>query len=255
MRFFFYKFQNEVPKNLTTRKSSCVNERGIPTAAYQVLPEVGYPPPPRPGPTKGGVPKVGYPPARPDWGYPRWDTTPLGYPCEGTPLARSDWGSTWLGGTPTGGTLTGGPWTSWTLGTFPNWTWPGGYPDRGYPNGGIPPCNSIGPGWGVPQWGVPWPGGTPPQVPPQSDLGYLPQLDLAHRTPHWDTSHRAGSTGGTQGGVPPCQGTPQLDLAGVPLNLDLAWVPPPWCGQTDRHVSKHNLPVVLRTRSVKSIFN
>ena len=28
------------------------------------------------------------------------------------------------------------------------------------------------------------------------------------------------------------------------------WVPP--CGQTDRHVSKHNLPVALRTRAVIS---
>ena len=36
-----------------------------------------------------------------------------------------------------------------------------------------------------------------------------------------------GLTGGTRGGVPPFR-----------------------CGQTDRHVSKHNLPVVLRTRSV-----
>ena len=58
-----------------TRKSSCVNARGIPTAAYQVLhlfPEVGYPPPagvPLPGqvrPGGGGIPEVGYPPARSD---------------------------------------------------------------------------------------------------------------------------------------------------------------------------------------------
>ena len=49
-----------------TRTSSCVNARGIPTAAYQVLhllPEVGYPPgrgAPRPD-LMEGVPKVGYP--------------------------------------------------------------------------------------------------------------------------------------------------------------------------------------------------
>ena len=63
------------------------------------------------------------------------------------------------------------------------------------------------------------------------------------------------------------QGTPHLDLAGVPLHLDLAGAPSPSdlagepphldltrvppCGQTDRHVLKHNLPVVVRTRSVK----
>ena len=59
-------------KTKITRKSSCVNVRGIPTEAYQVLhllPEVGYPPsrdtplarsnPPRPGPTGGeGLPEV-----------------------------------------------------------------------------------------------------------------------------------------------------------------------------------------------------
>ena len=42
---------------LTTRKSSCVNARGIPTAAYQVLHPgwtwLRYPPPPRCGQTDG----------------------------------------------------------------------------------------------------------------------------------------------------------------------------------------------------------
>ena len=59
-------------KTFYTRKSSCVNARGIPTAAYQVLhllPEVGYPPPPPQGyhPARsdgGGVPEVGYPQQR-----------------------------------------------------------------------------------------------------------------------------------------------------------------------------------------------
>ena len=58
-----------------TRKSSCVNARGIPTAAYQVLhlfPEVGYPsgrgiPPARSDGGGGGVREVGYPPSM---GYP-----------------------------------------------------------------------------------------------------------------------------------------------------------------------------------------
>ena len=48
-----------------TRKSSCVNARGIPIAAYQVLhlwAEVGYPPP--------AVPPAGVPLARSDGGYP-----------------------------------------------------------------------------------------------------------------------------------------------------------------------------------------
>ena len=86
-----------------TRKSSCVNARGIPTAAYQVLhlfPEVGYPPPPQPG-LMGGVPKVGYPPGR---GYPpaRSDGgTQGGYPLV-PPRAGPGWGTlpprwTWLG--------------------------------------------------------------------------------------------------------------------------------------------------------------
>ena len=89
--------------DLKTRKS-CLNARGIPTAAYQVLhllPEVGYPPPdrstPQPGltgDTRGGVPPIrvpplgrsngGVPPARFDGGYPP---------------ARSDGGYlTWLAG-------------------------------------------------------------------------------------------------------------------------------------------------------------
>ena len=85
------------------RKSSCVNARGIPTAAYQVLhllTEVGYPPPrsdgmgrylrrgtphqgiprrgtPHPGlkgGTQGGVPPSGLPPppAEPGSGTPPW---------------------------------------------------------------------------------------------------------------------------------------------------------------------------------------
>ena len=87
---------------IITRKSSCVNARGISTSAYQVLhllPEVGYPP--------AGVPS---------WpgmmrGYLRWGTTPLAgvpqpgltggtqsgvppagvtLPGRGTPPARSD---------------------------------------------------------------------------------------------------------------------------------------------------------------------
>ena len=62
-----------------------MNVRGRPTVAYQVLPEVGYPPirvPPWPGPRGGGYlrwgtpwaglmggPKVGYPPVRVPHGH------------------------------------------------------------------------------------------------------------------------------------------------------------------------------------------
>ena len=128
--------------NDRARKSSCVNARGIPTAAYQVLLKMGYPPPHRGIPLtrsdRGGVPEVGFPSARSDGeGYPRWGT-PIGVPpSQGTP--RPD---------PTGRYL----------------------------------------GWGT-----------------------------------------------------PCEGTPQLDLAGVPSP------PPPGVerqmdGSTYRHMSKHNLP-------------
>ena len=90
-----------------TGKSSCVNARGIPTPAYQVLhllPEVGYPlagVPPWPGlmgGTQGGVPQQGYPPARSDGGLP----------LAGVCLARSDGERGYLGwGIPPG---RGTPW-------------------------------------------------------------------------------------------------------------------------------------------------
>ena len=123
---------------ISTRKSSCVNARGIPTAAYQVLhllPEAGSPlagGTPRPGPMGGGQGYLrwgtplagGYPPARSDGGYPRW----------GTPL----------------------------VGVPPSQVWRGAYLR------GLPPCR-----WGTPQPGLmgstPWPdpmggGGTSWQV-------------------------------------------------------------------------------------------
>ena len=102
-------------KSFLTRKSSCVNARGIPSSAHQVLhlfPEVGYPlsrGTPWPG-LIGEVPEVGYPPA----GYP-WEGTPwpglMGCteggvpPSRGTSPARSD------GGVPEVGYLQQGtPW-------------------------------------------------------------------------------------------------------------------------------------------------
>ena len=90
-------------------------------------------------------------PARSRWGYPT----------SGTPH------QTWLGGYPDQGVP--------HLGYPP--VRPGqGYPNRGYPTSGTSP---VRPGQGVPLLGYPhqtWPGevphqgGTPPQVPPPSDL-------------------------------------------------------------------------------------
>ena len=160
-----------------------MNARGIPTAAYQVLLEMGYSPcwgtlPPSQVWPGGGVPKVGYPLARSDWGgctqggvppgqvqwgcYPRWGTPQVwrgGDLRWGTPLARSD------GGYPRWGTncpgLTGGTW------------------------GGVPP--------GQVRLGGGTRGGATPQ--PGLTGGYL----------RWGTPP-ARSDGGTRGGVPPQSG-------------------------------------------------
>ena len=119
-----------------------------------------------------------------------------------------------------------------------------------------------------------WPGGYPTWHPWQG----TPHPDLAGGYPTWDPLAGYPPAGYPPGRVPPGQGTPIPPLAGYPLagpgrappRLDLAgypprlthgilgnvakhygiWVPP--CGQTDRHVSKHYLPVVLRTRAVKN---
>ena len=127
---------------LLTRKSSCLNTRGIPTVAHQVLhllPEVWYPSP--------GVPPAGVPPARSD----RWVTQggvphpPAGVPQHGHPQQ----GYPWPG-------LTGGyprwsnPWPGLT-GDYPKWdtpqqgypsqVWQGGVPKVGYP---FPPVDLAG---------------------------------------------------------------------------------------------------------------
>ena len=150
--------------SLWTRKSSCVNARGIPTTAYQVLhvlsctsggtpvgvtlcrhPLGGVPPSwPGPGGTLGGcplsgvphcpdlaggypgqaLPWLGYPTSWPDWGYPRQVPPWLGYP--------PSWpaGTPWLRYPPSWPgrlDLARVP-PSWTwLGYPPGWTWLG-YP-------------------------------------------------------------------------------------------------------------------------------
>ena len=108
-----------------TRKSSCVNARGIPTAVCQVLhllsctrwaPPQGTPPParydrgyPRPGLTgvgvpevwypqpglMGGVPEVGYPPDQVQQGVPKVEYPPPAGPGWGTPPPPPTW--TWAG--------------------------------------------------------------------------------------------------------------------------------------------------------------
>ena len=108
------------------------------------------------------------------------------------------------------------------------------FPEVGYPPAGVPPSRQGVPPsqvwWGVPEVGYPLAG-----VPPSR--GYLPP---------------------SRGSTPPTRSN-GLDLAGVPPWLDLAGVPAPTrCVQTDwcmnRHVWKHYLPVVLRTRSVTKDF-
>ena len=133
-----------------TRKSSCVNARGIPTAAYQVLHlllEVGYPP--------AGV----LPPGQSNGGYPRWGTPQPGLmegsTQGGVPPGRGTPQSGLMGvpkvGTPSRGT----PWPGLVGGTW------GGYPLAGEP----PP--PPGPGLGTPPSG---PGrGTPPPRCGQTD--------------------------------------------------------------------------------------
>ena len=83
--------EKRVMIHLNTRKSSCVNARGIPTAAYQVLYLLSYRgevPHPRLG---GGTPIMGYPPSWP--GTSRWGTPQKGHGTSGSIMG-------WRWGTP-----------------------------------------------------------------------------------------------------------------------------------------------------------
>ena len=177
-----------------TRKSSCVNARGIPTAAYQVLhllPEVGYPP-------------LEYPPSQVWEGYPPsqvWQggrvVTQGGVPpCQSTSPARSDRGGT-RGGVSPSQVRRGVPevgykkvllcerkrHTDRSVSSTPSARSERGIPQPGLTGG----------------WGVVTQGGVPPcQV-------------WQRQYPRWGTS-QPGPMGGTWGGVPPV-GYP---LVGVP---------------------------------------
>ena len=125
-----------------TRKSSCVNARGIPTATYQVLHLLGVPPPlsdmagvpPLPSDLNGVPPCLdlaGVPPIRPGWGTPPpsgpgWGTPPHLDLAE-VPPPRPGWGA------PPYLDLTGVPPCQTWLGyppSLPIWTWLGS-PPRG----------------------------------------------------------------------------------------------------------------------------
>ena len=108
---------------------------------------------------------------------------------------------------------------------------------------GYSPCPGSTGGylrWGTPtpRQGTAWPGQT----------GGVPKVGY----PHQGTPHQV------QPGGYPRWGTPSWNWLGYPPHLDLAGVPPPPPGvdrQMDRHESKHNLPVVLCTRSVMNVIS
>ena len=146
----------------------------------------------------------------------------------------------------------------------------------GYPPAGYPPARvHLPPRQGTPHQGTarqdtPGQGTPPPRVPPSRvppQPGYPPGYPPARVPP--------------RPGYPPWQGTPPPGPGRVPPRAalwhsgkcckalwDMGTPPPscpvafwemlqsimgygyPLCGQTDRHVSKHYLPVVLRTRAV-----
>ena len=126
----------EKPYLLFNTRKSCMNARGIPTAAYQVLHLLSYTrwgTPPRPGPTGG---------------YPRWGTPPpSGYPQPGLTGRYLRWG------------------------TLPSQVRPGGTQGGVPPSTeGVPPSAEVG---YSPSRGTPLPpgwldlAGVPPPRPPQ----------------------------------------------------------------------------------------
>ena len=195
-----------------TKKSSCVNARGIPIAAYQVY---------TPSVTRSGVPL----PARgtPQPGvmgvYPRWGTH------TGVPLARSDRGVPEV--------------------RYPQQGYPPARSNGGVTRGGVPPARSDGevPEVGYPPGkGIPWSGligGYRGGVLPWQAY---PWPGLAVGYPRWGTPPSRGTPQpGLMGGVP------QLDLAGYPPPVwTWPWYPPPT--GVDRLETLPSL--ILRMRSV-----
>ena len=112
-----------------------------------------------------------------------------------------------------------------------------GYPQVGYPPSwprGVPYLGTL---WqGTPQQGTPWQGtplaGYPPRCLSHGILG-----NVAKHYEIW---------------VPPIGVCPMVFWVMLQSIMGYGYRPP--CGQTDRHVSKHNLPVVLRTRAVNITF-
>ena len=115
-------------------------------------------------------------------------------------------------------------------------------PDRVW--GGYPIQTWLGGTPGTPQTGM----GYPPEMgyPPRPGMGYpltwdrVPlYLDLGWGTP----LPRPGMV------YPPPR--PEMGYPPPPPRPEMGYFP---CGQTHRHVSKHYLPVVLRTRAVIIVF-
>ena len=143
----------------------------------------------------------------------------------GTPPSQVRWWGTWLGGTRMGAPKVGYPpgqvwWGVPEVGT-PCWgpPWPGlkgegGYLKWGTPIG-VPPGKSD---WGVPEVEYPPSGSPQPGLRGIPEVGYPCQVWRG--VPKVGYPHHQGTPGqvwpgGTRGGNP-CQGTPCLDLAGVP---------------------------------------
>ena len=170
---------------------------------------------------------TGYPPPCPDlaWGV----GTLLGGTLPGYPPSWPGWGGTYLGTSLLHPDLAGGStWVPPWAGYPPSWPGRGGT-QSGYPQQGTPRPDLAG-------------------YPPKLDLaGYLPPRCL----PHGILGNVAKHYGIW---VPPPQCLAHDILGNVAKHYGI-WVPPPPVdrqidGWKDRRVSKHYLPVVLRTRAV-----
>ena len=133
-------------------------------------------------------------------------------------------------------------------------TWPGGYPNGGvlcwgstlpgYPPAGYPP-SWPGPG-GYPTWVPPWQG-TPQGPPILTWSGGVPYLG----TPPAGYAPGQGTPPAGPGRVSPPSVCPMAFWEMLQSIMGYGY-PPLWTDRwKDRRMSKHYLPVVLRTRAVK----